>query len=145
MKDKVIEIVAGILGCSIDEVSTDSSLMNNLGADSLDMVEILMQLEVDLNIIIPDEAFEKVKTVGDIVSLVSNSNAVIARKLKPKTKKTIKKRVIKFVETTYEDGSVSMRPRTKGFNDFELVGILSYYHDLFKVNMIQRSNIPNND
>ncbi len=60
-------------------------------------------------------------------------------------KKTIKKRVIKFVETTYEDGTVSMRPRTKGFNDFELVGLLSYYTDVFKVNMMQRCNTKKND
>lgn len=55
-------------------------------------------------------------------------------------KKTIKKRVIKFTEYTYDDGTVSLKPNTRNFNDFELVGILSYYCDVFKVRMMQFNN-----
>lgn len=60
-----------------------------------------------------------------------------------KIRKTVKKRVLKFTEYTYDDGTVALKPRTRNFNDFELVGILSYFHDLYKVRMIQGS--INND
>lgn len=57
--------------------------------------------------------------------------------MEEKTKRTVNKRVIKFTEYTYDDGSVSIRPSVKGFNDMELIGMLHYYLDLFTVQAIR--------
>ncbi len=59
--------------------------------------------------------------------------------MEEKIKKTINKRVIKFTEYTYDDGSISIKPSVKGWNDMELLGILDYYKDVFKVNMIKEN------
>lgn len=57
--------------------------------------------------------------------------------MEEKTKKTIKKRVVKFTEYTYDDGTISIRPSTKNWNDMELIGMLHYYLDLFTVQAIR--------
>ncbi|MDR0406155.1 MAG: acyl carrier protein [Clostridiales bacterium] len=68
--EKIKEILVEQLGVSADEVTADSSLMDDLGADSLDLVELVMAMEQEFDIEIPDEDAEKIKTVGDAVNFV---------------------------------------------------------------------------
>lgn len=68
--DKVKEIIAEQLGVEADDISMESSFLDDLGADSLDIVELIMALEGEFDIEIPDEDAEKVKTVGDVVEYI---------------------------------------------------------------------------
>ena len=65
--DKVRDIVVDQLGVEADEVNIDSTFIDDLGADSLDIVELIMAFEEEFGIEIPDEAAEKIKTVQDVV------------------------------------------------------------------------------
>ena len=65
--DKVKEIVVEQLGVDEAEVSMESTFIDDLGADSLDIVELIMAFEEEFNIEIPDEIAEKIKTVKDAV------------------------------------------------------------------------------
>ena len=65
--EKVRDIVVEQLGVEPDEVAIDSTFIDDLGADSLDIVELIMAFEEEFNIEIPDEAAEKIKTVQDVV------------------------------------------------------------------------------
>ncbi|MBU5439965.1 acyl carrier protein [Tissierella sp. MSJ-40] len=56
----------------VESITMDTSLMNDLEADSLDAVEIMMELEDEFNITIPDEDAEKFKNIGDIVRYIKN-------------------------------------------------------------------------
>lgn len=64
---RIIEIVAKQLGVAKEKVTRSSRIQEDLGADSLDVVELVMELEDGLDIEIPDEALEKIKTVGDVM------------------------------------------------------------------------------
>ena len=66
--DKVRDIVVDQLGVEADEVNIDYTFIDDLGADSLDIVELIMAFEEEFGIEIPDEAAEKIKTVQDVVS-----------------------------------------------------------------------------
>jgi acyl carrier protein len=69
--DKVVEIIAEQLGLdSTEDVTTETSLMKDLEADSLDAVEIIMALEDEFSIEIPDEDAEKFKNIGDIAKYI---------------------------------------------------------------------------
>jgi acyl carrier protein len=68
--DKVKEIVVEQLGVDEADVSLDSTFIDDLGADSLDIVELIMAFEEEFNIEIPDEAAEKIKTVRDAVEYI---------------------------------------------------------------------------
>ena len=68
--DKVKDIVTEQLGVEKDEVTIESSFIDDLGADSLDIVELIMAFEEEFNIEIPDEAAEKIKTVQDVVNYI---------------------------------------------------------------------------
>jgi acyl carrier protein len=68
--EKIKEILAEQLGVSEDEIEMDSSLTDDLGADSLDLVELVMALEQEFDLEISDEEAEKIKTVGDAVNFV---------------------------------------------------------------------------
>lgn len=68
--DKVKKIIAEQLGVDADEVTMDSSFVDDLGADSLDIVELIMALEEDFDIEIPDEDAEKITVVGDVVEYI---------------------------------------------------------------------------
>lgn len=71
MFDKVVEIVADQLGLdSIDDITPETSLMKDLEADSLDAVEIIMALEDEFDIEVPDEDAEKFKNIGDIANYI---------------------------------------------------------------------------
>ena len=68
--DKVKDIVVEQLGVEADEVTLDSTFIDNLGADSLDIVELIMAFEEEFGVEIPDEAAEKIKTVQDVVNYI---------------------------------------------------------------------------
>lgn len=68
MFEKVRDIIVDTLSCSIDDVTPEASLADDLGADSLDAVELNMALEDKLGVSIPDEELAGMKTVGDIVA-----------------------------------------------------------------------------
>ncbi len=63
--DKITEIIVEQLGVKAEEVTPEASFVDDLGADSLDTVELVMALEEEFGIEIPDEDAEKLKTVGD--------------------------------------------------------------------------------
>ena len=67
VEERVIDIVHEQLGVSKDQIVRDTSFVNDLGADSLDTVELVMELEEEFDINIPDEAAEKIQTVGQAI------------------------------------------------------------------------------
>ena len=71
--DKVKEIVVEQLGVDEAEVSIDSTFIDDLGADSLDIVELIMAFEEEFNVEIPDDVAEKIKTVKDIVEYIDSA------------------------------------------------------------------------
>lgn len=70
--DKVKEIIADRLGVEENEVVLEANFVEDLGADSLDVVELVMALEEEFEIEIPDEDAEKVQKVNDVVEYVKN-------------------------------------------------------------------------
>ena len=72
MFEKVREIIADKLSISEDEITMDSSFLEDLNADSLDIVELIMALEDELDMEIPDEDAEGFVTVGDVVKYVKS-------------------------------------------------------------------------
>ena len=72
---RVKKIVVEHLGVDESKVSETSSFIDDLGADSLDTVELVMAFEEEFNIEIPDDAAEKIQTVGDAVSFISSKAA----------------------------------------------------------------------
>ncbi|HZV78538.1 MAG TPA: acyl carrier protein [Candidatus Binatus sp.] len=68
--DKVKKTIVEQLGVEENEVTMDASITDDLGADSLDQVELVMALETEFNLDIPDEEAEKIKTVGDAVRYI---------------------------------------------------------------------------
>ena len=68
--DRVKSLIANQLGISADKIKEDSKLVEDLGADSLDTVEMLMTLEEEFGIAIPDEEAMKLSTVKSIVELI---------------------------------------------------------------------------
>ncbi|MCL5258768.1 MAG: acyl carrier protein [Firmicutes bacterium] len=73
--DKVKKIIVEQLGVDESEVTPEASITDDLGADSLDQVELVMAFETEFNIDIPDEEAEKIKTVGDAVARIDEANA----------------------------------------------------------------------
>ena len=71
--DKVKAIVVEQLGVDESEVAIDSSFIDDLGADSLDIVELIMAFEEEFNIEIPDDVAEKIKTVKDTVDYIDST------------------------------------------------------------------------
>ncbi len=68
--DKVIELISKQLNKPVEEITVDKDVVKDLGADSLDVVEMLMGLEEEFNITVPEEDAVNIKTVGDIVKLI---------------------------------------------------------------------------
>ena len=71
--DKVNGIIVDKLGVEASEFTNDASFANDLGADSLDIVELIMEFEKEFNISIPDEAAEKIVTVGDAIKYLEEN------------------------------------------------------------------------
>jgi len=76
VEDKVKSIIAEQLGVKPEEVTPAASFVDDLGADSLDTVELIMALEEEFNIEIPDEDAEKMKTVGDVIKYIEEKASV---------------------------------------------------------------------
>ena len=70
IKSKVKSIIVDKLGVDEGEVSNDASFTSDLGADSLDTVELIMEFEKEFNIAIPDEEAENIQTVGDAIAYI---------------------------------------------------------------------------
>ncbi|MBE6321399.1 MAG: acyl carrier protein [Paludibacteraceae bacterium] len=71
--EKVKAIIVDKLGVEASEVTPEASFTNDLGADSLDTVELIMEFEKEFGISIPDDQAEKIATVGDAISYVENA------------------------------------------------------------------------
>jgi len=71
IEDKVKAIIVEQLGISEDEVKPEASFIDDLGADSLDIVELVMAMEEEFEIEIPDEEAENIKTVGDATKYIN--------------------------------------------------------------------------
>ena len=72
MFEKIQELIADKLSVNIDEITLEASFMDDLNADSLDIVELVMALEDELDMEIPDEDVENFKTVGDVVNYLKS-------------------------------------------------------------------------
>ena len=70
IEERVIEIVAEQMGVDKAQVTRETSFVNDLGADSLDTVELVMEFEDEFDISIPDEDAEKIQTVGQAIDYV---------------------------------------------------------------------------
>ena len=70
MFEKIVDIVVAQLGCEASEVTENASIIEDLGADSLDVVEMLMAIEENFGVAVPDEEIPNLKTVKDIISYV---------------------------------------------------------------------------
>ena len=70
MLEKIKSIVADQLGVDEDQVTEDASFVDDLGADSLDTVELIMAFEEEFDIEIPDEDAQKIKTVKDVMEYI---------------------------------------------------------------------------
>ena len=73
--DKLKEIIVDQLDVEEDEVTMDANIQEDLDADSLDMVDLVMSVEEEFDLKIEDEDVEKIKTVGDIVSFIEAHTA----------------------------------------------------------------------
>lgn len=73
--DKAKAVIVEQLGVDEDVVTEDASFIDDLGADSLDIVELVMALEEEFGISIPDEEAENIKTVGDAVGYIEKSES----------------------------------------------------------------------
>jgi acyl carrier protein len=70
---KVVAIVVDKLGVDESQVTPEANFTSDLGADSLDTVELIMELEKEFNISIPDDQAEKIATVGDAIAYIENN------------------------------------------------------------------------
>ena len=70
VQEKITEIIVEQLGVKSEEVTPEASFVDDLGADSLDTVELVMALEEEFGIEIPDEDAEKIQTVGDAIKYI---------------------------------------------------------------------------
>jgi len=73
MKKRIIEIIATQLGIDQADITPQANVVDDLGADSLDVVELIMALEEEFNLEIPDEEAEKIKNVQDIFTYMESA------------------------------------------------------------------------
>lgn len=73
VSERVMDIVATQLGVSKDQITPETNFVNDLGADSLDQVELVMELEEEFDINIPDDAAEKIQTVGQAIEYIEKT------------------------------------------------------------------------
>jgi acyl carrier protein len=75
VEDRVIDLVCEHLGVNRDQVTRQTSFQDDVGADSLDIVELVMELEEEFEITIPDDQAEKIKTVGEAIDYIERERA----------------------------------------------------------------------
>lgn len=68
--ERVVEIISAQMGVGKEQITSETSFVNDLGADSLDTVELVMELEEEFDITIPDEDAEQIQTVGQAVKYI---------------------------------------------------------------------------
>ena len=73
-EEKIIDIVSEQLGVEKAEVTRESSFVDDLKADSLDVVELVMEFEDEFGITIPDDDYDKIKTVGDAITYIDEKS-----------------------------------------------------------------------
>lgn len=73
IKNRIVEIIASQLGIEEDDVTAEASVIDDLGADSLDVVELVMALEEEFDLEIPDEEAEKITSVQNIFDYMANA------------------------------------------------------------------------
>ena len=73
IQSKVVSIIVDKLGVEESEVTLTARFTNDLGADSLDTVELIMEFEKEFNIAIPDDQAENIQTVGDAVNYITTN------------------------------------------------------------------------
>ncbi len=73
IKEKVVSIIVDKLGVNPEDVVETASFTNDLGADSLDTVELIMEFEKEFNVSIPDDQAEKISTVGDALKYIEEN------------------------------------------------------------------------
>ena len=78
--DKVKELIVEQLDVDEDSVTSGANIQDDLGADSLDVVDLVMSLEEEFDLEIPDEAVETIKTVGDIVKYIEDNQESVSSK-----------------------------------------------------------------
>ena len=71
--EKVVELMAEQLNVPAEKISAEKEIVKDLGADSLDVVEMLMNLEEEFSVTVPDEEAVNIKTVQDVVDLIENN------------------------------------------------------------------------
>ena len=86
--ERVKKIVVEHLGVDADKVKAEASFIDDLGADSLDTVELVMAFEEEFGIEIPDDAAESIQTVGDAVKFIEKSAALSLRSIGPPARST---------------------------------------------------------
>lgn len=69
-EERVVEIVSTNLGVNKEQITRETRFTDDIGADSLDIVELVMELEEEFEITIPDEEAEKIKTVGEAIDYI---------------------------------------------------------------------------
>lgn len=70
MQEKIIKLVAEKLNKKVENIKLDSRLVEDLGADSLDVVELIMSFEDEFGVSLPDEEVEKMKTIKDVITYI---------------------------------------------------------------------------
>lgn len=70
MDQKIVELIADKLNKKVDQINMESRLVEDLGADSLDVVELIMAFEDEFNVSLPDEDIKSMKTVGDVIAYI---------------------------------------------------------------------------
>jgi acyl carrier protein len=75
VEERVVDIVCENLGVSKEQVTRSTSFQEDMGADSLDIVELVMELEEEFEITIPDDQAEKIKTVGEAIDYIDREIA----------------------------------------------------------------------
>ena len=73
IKEKVVSIIVDKLGVNPEDVVETASFTNDLGADSLDIVELIMEFEKEFNVTIPDDKAEMISTVGDALKYIEEN------------------------------------------------------------------------
>lgn len=72
MEEKVIELIADKLGKKPSQITLNSKLVEDLGADSLDVIELVMAFEDEFGVALPDEEVQKMVTVGDVIKHINS-------------------------------------------------------------------------